>query len=248
MGKNNWILLWLFSLSFVQAQQVLQGNIMSSGKAVAGISVMNLVTEQVTVSDDSGNFSIKVSEGELLIFSSVNYEYKRRIIEAEDLSAGKISITLVPKVEKLDEVVVYHDISPESLGIPAGKKKYTPAERKHNAATHFNPVFILFPVPFVAFSIDPIINAISGRSKLLTKELAVEKKELYIKKLGELFPDDYFVSRLKIQPEYIQGFKYYMIYNPEFLKALDGGNKAQMEFIMAADSAVFNELVSNEKG
>lgn len=207
---------------------------------------MNLVSEEVVISRADGSFEILVKPEELLIFSAVNFEYKRKLIEAEDIEKGKIQIVLIPKVEKLEEVVVYQNITPEQLGIPAGKKKYTPAERRYRAGAKIEPTIFLIPVPVVVVPMDQVINHITGRAAMLKKELEVEKKEIAIKKMRDEFPVLYLQKRFKIDPENAEGFYYYLVEIPEFLIQQKAKNRLKMELIMSEHLSKFLELQSQE--
>lgn len=242
MAKSSLALLLFLCFAKLSAQQQIRGVISSAEGPVAGITVMNLVTEQVVASDGAGRFSLPANEGDLLIFSSVNYEYKRRLIEAEDLALGEISISLIPKVTKLEEVVVYPDIMPEDLGIPAGKIKHTPAERAWAAGGEFEPTIFLIPVPVIIIPVDPIINAITGRRSMLRKELAVEKKELYLEKVRQRFPAEYVGRRYQIAPDRVEGFYFFLIEEADFVTALEENNRTRMQFVMAQQSLVYNKL------
>lgn len=250
MRQNNTLLVLFLLFHCVcfpqQNERLLRGTTVSDSILVSGITVMNLVNEQVTVTGEKGEFSIMAKEDDLLIFSAVNYEYKRKIVELADLDKGYILIKLIPKVEQLQEVVVLQDISPETLGIvPKGQKKYTPAERRLKAAGDLSPQFFL-PFPAFSMQLDPVINAITGRTRMLKKEVAVEKKTLHLKKISELFQERYYTDKLKIPMENVPGFQYYLIDNSAFVMALESGNKTRMQLIMSQLSLTFKDHLSAE--
>lgn len=239
MAKSSFLLLLLIQFS-AHSQILLEGRLRSKETVPIGVTVMNLVTEEVTTTDADGKFKIRVKVDDLLIFSSVNFEYRRKLVDEDIIESGKLDLELIPKVEKLEEVVVYPDISPESLGIPAGKKKYTPAERRYKAGGEIDPTFFLFPVPVIVMPLDPIINAITGRRAILKKELEVERKELGIKKTKNLFSAEYIGKRFAVEAERVEGFYYYLIDIPDFLEALDSNNRDAMLFVMARESVTYN--------
>lgn len=74
------------------------------------------------------------------------------------------------------EVIEYKNINPVALGIvPANQKTYTPAERKLYTATGGGNRYGLS----TSVSLDGIINGISGRTKMLKKEVQVEKERVF---------------------------------------------------------------------
>ena len=51
-----------------------------------------------------------------------------------------------------------------------------------------------------------MINAISGRTNMLKKELVVEKKEMLQAKTSDYFERKYFIETLNIPEDYVDGF------------------------------------------
>lgn len=186
---------------------------------------------------------------DLLVFSAVNLEYHRRTIEENDLTSDALLIKMIPKSIELKEVVVTKrpEISAISLGISQKEiKPYTTAERKLKTAGDFKPIHLLSLLGG-SLEVDPILNAISGRTAMLKKELAVEKKELLLKQLNDMYYENYFVNRLKIPLEHIKGFGYYIIENEKFTTALKSKNKAMIKFLMGELAVKYNEMILNKK-
>lgn len=201
-------------------EQFLLGKVVADLTDVEGINVVNLVNEKSTVTDKNGAFSILAKADDFLVFSAVNLEYHRRLIEPEDFSKEVIIIRMIPKTTQLKEVVIneFSEINAEALGIiPKGQKKYTPAERKMFTAQS-GPV-------------DIVANLISGRKNMLKKELEVEKREILLSKVESLYGDEYYIETLKIPEDYIKGFQYYAIENKDFVSALHAKNKTLLLFL-----------------
>lgn len=201
---------------------------------VEGITVINLVNEKSTVSNS--NFYILAKAEDLLVFSSVNLEYHRKIIEKNDLKLDVLLIKMIPKTTELKEVIVnkHPEINAVSLGIsPKGVKHYTPAERKLFTANS-DPV-------------DIVLNLMSGRTAMLKKGIEVEKKEHLLAKMDVLFKEEYYTKTLKIPVDYIKGFQYYCVEDTNFAAALKSKNKTMTEFLMGELAGKYNEIIANEK-
>lgn len=212
--KIRLILFFLFFLGQMNAQEKTIRVRTISGDSIPaiGVQAMNLVNEKTAVSDGNGYFEISAKEGDMIVFPSVNYEYKRRIIEAVDLQKGSIVVKLVAKAIELEEVVVLGSINPEDLGIvPRGQKIMTRAEKKLYGAT--------------SGPLDIIVNALTGRTKMLKKELAISKKEELLAKLDRMFTNEYFVEKLGIPEDYADGFRYYCVDYKEVADPLRLNNK-----------------------
>lgn len=229
------------TFSQIIGEKILHGKIIVETGNASGVTIINLVNEKTTLSDSNGNFYILAKADDLLVFSSVNLEYYRRIIDEQDLKTPIINIKMTPKITELKEVVVnkHPEINSVSLGIsPKGIKKYTPAERKLATASSMR----LNPMGF-----DPLINAISGRTKMLKKELEVEKKERLLLIINALYKEDYYVTVLKIPTDYIKGFQYYCIEDKKFAEILKSKNKAKIEFLLVPLALKYNEIITDEK-
>ena len=222
------------------SEKLIHGKIIAESGNVEGVTVINLVNEKSTASNSNGDFYILAKADDLLVFSSVNLEYFRRIIEENDLKSEVLIIKMTSKTTELKEVVVnkHPEINAVSLGIsPKGIKHYTPAERKLATASSMkmNPM-----------GLDPLINLISGRTAMLKKELEVENKERLLAKIGTLFDDDYYIKTLKIPANYIKGFQYYCIENTNFVMALKSKNKTMTKFLIVPLAEKYIEIISDE--
>jgi len=207
---------------------------------VGGVTIINLVNEKSVISDDNGEFFILAKAEDLLVFSSVNLEYYRRIIEDEDLKSEVLTIKMTTIITELKEVIVnkHPEINAVSLGIsPKGIKQYTPAERKLATASsgRLNPG-----------GLDPLINAISGRTKMLKKELEVEKKERLLAYIGALFDDEYYIKTLKMPANYIKGFQYYCIEKEDFAISLRSKNKAMIKLLIVPLAEKYNKIIADK--
>jgi hypothetical protein len=220
---------------FAQSEKKITGQINCKDVIAQGIKVLNLNSEKETVSDIEGKFVIMAKTDDLLVFSSNNFDYMRKIIDDNDYKNGSITVTVTPKINQLEEVKInnYPNINAVSLGIldkPA--KQYTPAERKLYTATTGGGL-----VPF-----DAILNAISGRTKMLKKYVAFEKKQIQVEKLSNMFSDEYYIKQLKIDESLIHGFLYYAVEDEKVVEALSQKNKFLVSFALVKVAENFNKL------
>lgn len=109
------LILAVIQVTGVFAQELtVTGQVTSAedGMPLLGVNVLVKGTNQGTVTDFEGNYSIDVDGTDVLVFSSVGFESKE--IEVGDQTI--INVTLDPDLESLDEVVV------TSFGIEQEKK------------------------------------------------------------------------------------------------------------------------------
>jgi hypothetical protein len=212
------------------------GQIFEQSSNVEGVNIINNTTQVTAVSNAAGVFTIVVREGDVLVFSAVNLEPFKRRITFEDLNSASVIIKMSAKEIELKEVIVNDNggITAENLGvIPYGQKKYTPAERKVYTATSTPG--------------DVLLNAISGRTAMLKKEVNVEKKEMLFRKIEYLFDENYYTERLKIPVTDIKGFQLYCVDDPEFAVSLDTKNKTMSMFLITDLARKYLTILENEK-
>lgn len=232
------VLLFFVQISFGQKTdlKLLVGRVQEQSTSLEGVNIINNATQAATVSDSDGNFSIAVHEGDVLVFSAVNLEPVKRRISAEDLTVNSLVIKMTAKEVELKEVIVNENanITAENLGIiPYGQKKYTPAERKLYTAN--------------STSVDKLLNAISGRTSMLKKEVNVEKKEALFRKLEYLFEENYYTDRLKIPVDDIKGFQLFCVDDADFAVSLNIKNKTMSMFLITDLARKYLTILENEK-
>ena len=231
------------------APLTVQGVVRDSFSVVEGIYVINLKTEEAAITDDQGNFSITAHLGETLLFSGGQYKSVRILLTDTSFQNGILQVKMTPVMNELNEVVVkrHNSINAVSLGIiPANQRSYTAAERKLKTATSLDATANAGSMAGGSISADPLLNFISGRTAMLKKEIAVEKKEGYLDLLERMFDKNYFINKLKIPVEYVKGFEYYAVENEKFTKILNSKNMTTTEFLLAELATKYKEIIACE--
>ncbi|WP_233207121.1 carboxypeptidase-like regulatory domain-containing protein [Flavobacterium sp. 2] len=244
------LLILFVQISFGQetVSKEISGQILEPSISVEGVNIINIATQVTSVSNADGKFSIKVKEGDVLVFSAINLESQKYRITNTDFSLASIQIKMKTKQTELSEVVVnkYAHINAVNLGIVSkNQKKYTAAERKLAVAGDFKPISLLGLLGG-SMPLDPILNKINGRTKNLKKNIEVEKKEVSIVQLGYLFEQAYFVDRLGVSSEYVTGFKYYLVENEEVVSLLRSKEKSKLEFLINELAVKYKEIIASE--
>ncbi|MEL1242198.1 hypothetical protein [Flavobacterium flavipallidum] len=218
----------------------LKGKVNAYVSNLEGIYVINLKTEQTVFTNEVGDFEIKASAGDTLVFSGLQFKRKEVVLCPEDFEGKVLNVHLVAVVHELNEVLVrnYNNINAVSLRIVSPNiRTYTPAERKYATAASYkmNPL-----------GLDPVLNLISGRTAMLKKEIAVEKKESYMALLEKMFGKEHFINTLHLPVDYINGFKFYVVDNQKFTKILDTKNKTSIEFLLGELAVKYKEIIAVE--
>lgn len=231
-------------LILAQNDTIIKGRIVSDLKELEGVHIINITNIAGTVSDSEGYFTIRAKVSDTLLFSAVFLEKKKHVITKDEINQKLILIPIAPSTESLREVVLteYPNINAVSLGIVSKDiKTYTKAERKLKAAGVFKWYSPLL-IPLGGMSVDGLLNAISGRTDMLKKELVIERKEILQENTLEYFDKDYFIKTLYIPEEYVDGFIYYVVEDVPFSNAMKIKNKTQATFLIHQLAVEFLEL------
>lgn len=233
----------VYNLSF---GQILKGKIFAPIEDLAGINIINRNNENITVSKTDGTFEITAKTGDELVFSAVNLEPRRITLTQEDFQDFKIHLQLDVRVLDVVRVNQNNNISAVGLGIlqkPA--KHYTPAERRLKTAGDFKAYQLLL-IPLGGMPFDQVINAISGRTAMLKKEVEAEKKQFAITKLTTLYPDDYLIETFKIPSDYCNGFRYYLAEDVSLRGVLKSENKIELDFLVTQLAVKYKETIAEK--
>lgn len=226
-------LLFLFLLIFIKsyAQVKLKGTIDAKGASVENIHVSNLTNENFTISKADGTFDIDANEDDILTFHAIHLEFWRQSVKAKDIACACLRIQMTPKVYELEgvEVTEYTKINAVTLGIVSPNIiRRTQAERRLYTATSGGGLIAL----------DPIINAITGRTRMLKNELAIEQLERLESKVFESLESDFFSSNLNIHPDYHIGFVRLVIHDVLVEQAIQKNEIERLKFLLK-DQAIF---------
>lgn len=249
MANKIVIVLFLGLSQIALGQNTFNGKIIANTGEVEGVYVVNTHTEVMAITNVSGDFSIEAKVGDTLVFSSIQFKEMRIVITEENFSDLNFTVKLNPVIHQLQEVIIkrYDNINSVALGIiPGGQKSYTQAERRLQTATGLNATASAGSMAGGSVSVDPLLNFLSGRTAMLKKELAVEKKETFMKILENMFTIDHFVNRLKIPLEYVKGFEYYAVENDKFTAILNSKNKTSTEFLLGELAVKYKEILAIE--
>lgn len=201
---------------FTFSQSVLKGKIANSGDT-EGIHVFNKTFQKYTITNADGEFDIEAKLNDTIVFSAIQYQLKHIIVTKDLLDKDYLHILLVAQINELDAVYIKPKLSGDlladtqriktkelftakTIGLPnAHVKPPTPSERKLYTATHSAG----------GLPIDAIINAISGRTKFLKKQVELERKSNLELSIYDVF-ENTMLNDFKIPKSKIYDFLYYV--------------------------------------
>ena len=146
-----------------------------------------------------------------------------------------------PSGEELPEVLIYknYNINALALGIiPHAVEPLTLNEKRLRTAGDFKPIQLL-SILGGSLQLDPILNAISGRTKKLKKIIAEERKFLNVKYLEENYTA-YIFENFPIAETDFGRFLYFIADDPDCTAIIETKNKATLQFFIAEHWVKFN--------
>lgn len=223
-------------------QIILEGKIGTTEDVdIEGINVYNLTTNKGTVTDAIGKFQISVSLHDSLSISAVHIQDKKIIIGEEQLKTKKIIINLSEKMNELSTVTIHRpltgyigsdaniipvqeSITATSLGLPNADLPQLSKTRRQLYAASSGPV-------------DMLVNALSGRTKMLKRQLELEKIHVLTLALLDKFPETYFTDALKIDKLKVYSFIFFCEDDPEYQVVMKQNSMRIIEFLEKKSAA-----------
>lgn len=196
------ILAFLFLCQAAFSQSVEISGKVGSKIDVENIHVINKTAQVFTITNNKGEFKISASLNDTIIFSSIQHQPKMVVVDKNMVLFKAIKITLDEQVNELDEVVVGRVLTGNLLsdiknvkgdapinfydvGIPGYTgKPATQSERRLNEA--------ITGAGFIP--LNPILNAISGRTKMLKNRIKLEEREALMQSIKGRLSKDFFMS------------------------------------------------------
>ena len=230
-----YIFILLFSVSLTAQERVaITGKITPPlGEDPQGISIINRTAKSATISNELGNFNIRVAAGDTLHFSALQYQDFSVIIDDGVVENRQLNVFISESVTQLPEVVVTpYDLSGnvevDVSRIPVADTSLpTKSAAEINPYEHtFRPDSLTSPAN-AAMREAMIYNGANFanifRNIFTTRSIMTDigGKEELDEQVLQLYDDDFFQENLNIQKDNIYEFIYFAEDNglsPEMLK------------------------------
>ena len=224
-----------------QERKPVSGKIISTYDELEGIYVINKTAELTVATSKGGYFTIPAAINDTLVVTAIQFVARQVVVQPENMQGNLMFVKLEFMVRDLDEVTInqYKNLTSEALGLaPKGQKRYTPAERKLATAGDMamNPM-----------GLDPLINWMSGRTRMLKTGVQIEKKEKLMEKINYVYDEEKLINEFKIPAEYVKGFIYYIADDPEFAAAIKAKNDGMARFLISGLSVKYLKIIADDK-
>ncbi|WP_299436387.1 carboxypeptidase-like regulatory domain-containing protein [uncultured Maribacter sp.] len=207
----------------------IQGKVVAKDEDVAAVHVQNISTKRATITDLNGYFTIKATVNDTLVISAVQFKRKEIVVSTDMLQSSLLQIPLEESLTELDEVVVM----PYNLSGDISKDLNTlKTEEVVTASTLGLPNAYVIPISkadrelFEATTgggipLNPIINGISGRTKMLKNRIKRNEKYERTQRVRAFYVDSLFTTDLKIPQLKISDFMYFCEVDSSFSTIVD---------------------------
>ena len=209
--------------------RVLTGRLYSNDEIdLYDIHILNISAKSATITNGTGHFDIPARINDTLVISAVHIVPIEIAISEGFFNSRSIEIKISQKRYELDEITLYpfqlsgrliYDLNsisfpvvPTALSIVlpnVDAPKLTQDERKLYTARTWD-------FKGTSVRLDPIINAISGRTKKLKKRIKRDEKEFLLENVRNRFPDSLLIYSLGIEHSRVYEFWLYCEADPQF--------------------------------
>lgn len=208
---------------------------------VEGINIYNLSTNKGTVTNAAGEFQITASLNDSISISAVHIQDNKIVIGEEQVKTKKIIINLSEKMNALSTVTIRRSltgylssdaniipttdpITAKSLDLPNADLPKLSKERRQLYAANTGPV-------------DMLVNALSGRTKMLKKRIEYQKTRALTLALLEKFPETYFTDALKIEKLKVYSFIFFCEDDPDYQTVMKQNETEIIKFLEKKSAA-----------
>jgi len=223
-SKVLFVFVLIATVCSAQNTKLLKGRVVANVKDVQGINVVNLSSKKEVATLEDGLFSVYAKVGDTLVFTAVQLNEKRIVVEKEDFDYLPFLVKMSVKVTLLKEIVIEQsNITAESLGlVPKGIKTQTPEQS--------------------------LVYALDGTAKRRKKEIVATMRKIRLQdKLTMMFSEAYFVEELKIPPSHLNGFYVYAAENQRLANVMQQKNKWLIKFELVKLASEYIKMLSDEK-
>lgn len=239
-------LLSVFSCGiYAQERKFITAKVVKNDSVVENVHVNNVSAKKFSVTNEKGIFFIDARAGDTLVLSHVSSMDFIKFLSEEDLETDPLLINMEDNANELDEVILneYAHINAVNLGIiEKNVEILSENERRLHTAGDFKPIHLLGLLGG-SLQVDPILNAINGRTKRLKRNIKIEKKENNIAFLRNRF-SDYMRNTMELSEEEILQLISFAVEEPNLQMIINSENEEQLKFFLHDTWFKFQKLRS----
>ena len=187
----------------VEERKILRGKVLYRYSNVPNENVINTTSERATITNENGEFAIRVKLDDELVFTSINYQIEIVKITQEILDRNRLVVEVNEKITELDEVVVSPENQSKFLELQNEDFKQVEYETDQSA-----DVVNIAEDPKLSSRQDGVNFVNIFKALFLSREKdRAEKDPLKMSELlRQVYEDDFFVTDLNLPADKIDDF------------------------------------------
>ena len=224
-------------------RKILRGKVLYRNSNVPNENVINTTSERATITNDNGEFAIRVKLDDELVFTSVNYQIEIVKISQEILDRNRLVVEVNEKVTELDEVVISPENQEEFLELQ--NEDFKQFEYETDQTTEV-----------VNIAADPKLTSLQDglnfvnifKALFLSRQKDdAEREPLKLSEvLRQFYEDEFFVNDLKIPADKIDDFLIYCDTQMPPQSLLKRDNEFQLIDFLVNQSEIYLEQSNAE--
>ncbi|MDP5106869.1 MAG: hypothetical protein NWQ31_11945 [Polaribacter sp.] len=249
--KNKLLLFFLLIAVFGYSQEkrkLINGKILFDKTVISDVHIININTNQGTITNDDGWFEIPVSIGDSLKFTHVNLNEKHLKISKETFINKEIIIHLEEKTYSLNEItlekpksIFYVDpemvpptvVNAKTLNLPYANTTV----KKDNSIVSFRSGGVV--------SLDNLINSLNGTNRRRKELIKISNEDNELTKIRNYFTDDFFITDLHIKEEFINPFLNYCL-EQNIITYFHKNDHLKVTTILMEESKMFPQKINSD--
>ncbi len=237
----------MFFYGFISAQdtdrRLLRGQVIYRGVNVANENVINATSEMATITNDSGQFAIRVKVGDELVFSALNYKLEIVKITEDILKKNRLVVEVSEKVTELDEVVITPEDQERFLEIKNEElKKF---EYETDRSTEVENIALSQAERGMTDGVN-FVNIFKALLKTKKNNDEEGPKLKVSEVLRQVYEDEFFVTDLNLPQDKIDAFLIYCDARMPAHSLLKKDNEFQLIDFLVTHSKTFLEEMNEE--
>ncbi len=205
------ILLIVSSVIPLQAQEddrtLLRGTVLYRNSVVPNENVINTSAQLATITNERGEFTIPVKEGDELVFMAVNYQLQMVKVTADILKNNRLVVEVTEKVTELDEVVVSPEDQEEFIRL--SNEEFKGFDYETDQTTEVTNIAEDMTTRGMQYGLN-FVNIFKLLASTVSGDKGDEPAPLKVSEvLRQVYDDPFFVQDLQIPPDQIDAFLLY---------------------------------------
>ena len=217
-------------------REVLRGKVLYRGNSVVNENVINSNAETATITDEDGQFLIRVKAGDQLVFTAVNYQLKVVTITDGILANKRLVVEVNEKITALDEVVVSPENQKKFLEVK--NEDFKEFEYEIDRSTEVQNVALLDQNDRIEGRLN-FVNIFKAIFKAKNKDGETRAPLKMSEVMRQVYDDEFFVVDLKLPQDKIDAFLLYCDDKVQSQSLLKKENEFQLIDFLVTHSKTF---------